>query len=528
MSLPAPKILIVGAGPAGLIAALTLLQNGVPVRIIAKEESYRPGQRGSGISARTLEIYKFLGVDEVPQRAAFIFDIFEHAKGSAKVHNVVRIQPWAEPTPSCPWRTFKIMGQDTAEEILRSHLANTADSEHVTAVLTKSVEGKEHTETIEVDWLIGGDGARGVTRKALGLTFVGENRENMNLVTGDVHVKGLSTDGWHNFGDRSSGVLSLKPSEKLDHAPFQFAVMGPNIDHIKLSTDTTALLDFFVEQTGLRREAFRDVVWVTDYRPNFRMVDKFGEGRGFVVGDAAHVHTPMGGQGMNSSVQDSFNLAWKLALVAKGHASPALLQSYTAERLPVVAEMLNISKSLHKAVADTQSENPWARGEKLMQLGVNYRGSSIVIDETEDEAGGTQPKSNSYNIDGTLRGGDRAPDAPNLLDARSRNGHGLTTTRLFDVFKPYMHTVLIFSSAAATSQCTAILRALEQYPEGCIQSAILATMVLNDKLGHAYEGYAVVPRAEMVTVYIIRPDGVVGGLVRGVEGIEKYFSGIFQ
>ncbi|KZP23363.1 hypothetical protein FIBSPDRAFT_952158 [Athelia psychrophila] len=142
----------------------------------------------------------------------------------------------------------------------------------------------------------------------------------------------------------------------------------------------------------------------------------------------------------------------------------------------------------------------------------------------------------SYNID-------RAPDAPNLLDARSRNGHGLTTTRLFDVFKPYMHTVLIFSSAAATSQCTAVLRALEQYPEGCIQSAIvrtwavysdgdtgleLATMVLNDKLGHAYEGYAVVPRAEMVTVYIVRPDGVVGGLVRGVEGVEKYFSGIFQ
>lgn len=126
------------------------------------------------------------------------------------------------------------MGQDTTEEILRSHLAKygcevelgTAlstfqqDSGHVTAVLTKSVDGKEHVETIEVDWLIGGDGAHGtflfsrirahmrlifllqspgVTRKALGLTFIGESRENMNLVTGDVHVKGISTDVRCNF-----------------------------------------------------------------------------------------------------------------------------------------------------------------------------------------------------------------------------------------------------------------------------------------------------------------------------------------
>ncbi|KZP26039.1 hypothetical protein FIBSPDRAFT_855330 [Athelia psychrophila] len=555
MSLLVPKVLIVGAGPSGLIAALTLLQNGVPVRIIAKEQSYRPGQRGSGISARTMEIYKFLGVDEVLQKAIFNYDVLEHARGSPKVNNVVRMITWAEPTPSCPWRTYLMMGQNSAEEILRSHLAKygcavelgTAlstfkqDSERITAVLTKSVNGKEHTETIDVDWLIGADGARGVTRKALGLTFLGETTENQNMVIGDVHIRGLSTDGWHNYGERSSILLIIKPGEKLDKAAFQFFIMGPDVDHVKLSSDTAALLEFFAEQSGLPREAFGDVVWAADYNPKYRMVNKLAEGRCFVVGDAAHVHSPMGGQGMNSSIQDSFNLAWKLSLVAKGHAPATLLQSYNDERLPVIAAMLNISKALQNTTSDPQSETPWARSAKLLQLGVNYRGSSIVIDEIADGADGVQPTGDSYTMDGTLRGGDRAPDAPNLLDTRSQNG--LATARFFDIFKPYTHTVLIFSSAAATPQCTAVLRALQQYPEGIVQSVVvntfevyrtgdagleLATIVLKDNLGHAYEGYAVAPRAEVITVYIIRPDGVVGALVRGVEGVEKYFSGILQ
>lgn len=237
-----------------------------------------------------------------------------------------------------------------------------------------------------------------------------------------------------------------------------------------------------------------------------------------------------------------FNLAWKLALVVKGHASPALLESYTAERLPVIAEMLNVTKLMLKVTLDVNAGKPWQRGEHLLQLGVNYRGSAIIVDESQSQQGAdaVQATGNSYNVDETLRSGDRAPDAPGLLDMRSPNG--LTVARLFDIFKPYIHTVLIFSSAAPNSQCAAVLEALKQYPEGLIQSAIvhtwevysnsnsgweLATMVLKDNLGHAYEGYQVVPRAEGITVYIIRPDGHVGGLVQGVEGVKKYFGGIF-
>ncbi|KAF7965869.1 hypothetical protein HWV62_41190 [Athelia sp. TMB] len=331
----------------------------------------------------------------------------------------------------------------------------------------------------------------------------------------------------------------LRPTEDPHSDAFQFVFAGPDVDHATLCTDTTALLSCLVEHTGLPRDAFGEIIWVADYR----MVDKFGEGRVFVVGDAAHVHSPAGGQGMNSSVQDA------LSLVAKSLAPASLLSSYTAERLPVIAEMLNISMQLQKLVYSPRVEKWMERGGKLLQLGVNYRGSTIVVDETEPEPetpaadGAGTINADSYTVDGALRGGDRAPDAPELV----RLGG---TTRLFDIFKSYLHTVLIFSSAATTTQSTAVLEALQKYPTGSIQSVVihtwesvvihtwevyhsseagleLATMVVKDKLGHAYQGYAVAPRSKDLTVFIVRPDGVIGGLVHGVGGVQKYFNNIF-
>lgn len=208
----------------------------------------------------------------------------------------------------------------------------------------------------------------------------------------------------------------------------------------------------------------------------------------------------------------------------------------------MVAEMLNISTALQNlAYEKTRAEDGWLeRGGKLLQLGVHYRGSPIVVDETEDGAGGA--KGDAYSGDDLLKGGDRAPDAPELVHLRVSDGAvGGRTTRLFDIFKPHLHTVLLFSSASAIEERTAVLEALQKYPKGCVQSAVVhtwevhgeiagldfATMVLKDRIGHAYQGYAVVPRAEALTVYIVRPDGVIGGLVHGVEGVHAYFSGIF-
>lgn len=228
--------------------------------------------------------------------------------------------------------------------------------------------------------------------------------------------------------------------------------------------------------------------------------------------------------------------------MAKSLSPPSLLDTYSSERLPVVAQMLNITTALQnlafvKTSDQAPSDSKWLeRGGKLLQLGVNYRGSPIIVDQTEDGIGGG--RGDSYSAGEVLKGGDRAPDAPELLHLRTSDGN---TTRLFDIFKPYLHTALLFSSASDIQQCTVILEALQKYPKSCVQSVVvhtwevygdttgldLATIVLKDKIGHAYKGFSVFPHSKKPTVFIVRPDGVIGGLVHDVEGVQAYFGGVF-
>jgi hypothetical protein len=180
-----------------------------------------------------------------------------------------------------------------------------------------------------------------------------------------------------------------------------------------------------------------------------------------------------------------------------------------------------LNQTLQAKKDDTK---PWARGGVFKQLGVNYRGSPIILDErtTEDVRG--SPYSND---DGRICAGDRSPDAPGLIDSSGKQ------TRLFDIFKPWLHTVLIFGGDLAPS----VFPALKQYPEKTIQAFCIVprdrsssaqshtVAVLEDHDGHAYTGYAV-NRARS-TVIVVRPDGVIGAVAFGVEGTERYFDGIF-
>jgi hypothetical protein len=176
--------------------------------------------------------------------------------------------------------------------------------------------------------------------------------------------------------------------------------------------------------------------------------------------------------------------------------------------------------------AEKDDIKPWTRGFVLKQLGVNYRGSPMVIDErTSGEVGG-----NPYsNDDGRVCAGDRAPDAPGLI------GISGEPTRLFNMFKPWLHTVLIFGDGLAPS----VLRTLGRYPDKTIQVFSIAVQgtplaaplnagtvtILEDQHHHAYTGYAVDKGCD--TVIVVRPDGVIGAIVFGVKGLEQYFDGIF-
>lgn len=305
-------------------------------------------------------------------------------------------------------------------------------------------------------------------------------------------------------------------------------------------------------------------------RPNIRMVDTLRVGRVFLAGDAAHCHPPAGGQGLNSSIQDSvsqlasfiehvltstvaqFNLAWKLALVHKGIAKAPLLDTYGEERLPVIAQMLNKTTDLLKyTFSDSNgAATHWSTEAEIRkdmnQLGVSYRGSSLVYYEPTD-GDPVFLKGIGYNRESETDAlpGDRAPEAPGLF----RLGESDITTSLFNIFLPSHHTVLVFSERnTAVAALEHIANALQSQPSNTIQGVLLVStqdqeIVVNphvgfdlnliDGEGHAFKGYRVqhqpvVSGQQTPLVVIVRPDGVIGARFRGPEGVVRYFNCIFN
>lgn len=234
---------------------------------------------------------------------------------------------------------------------------------------------------------------------------------------------------------------------------------------------------------------------------------------------------------MNTSIQDSFNLGWKLALAAKSLASPRLLDSYSAERLPVIAKLLELTKELLQKTVDMdphadapEEDSPYHRGIKLYQLDVNCRGSPVVVDRLDNA---------SYRIGKRLRAGDRAPDAPGVvpLNAGLRPG----TTNLFDIFSSNRNTALIF--AKGNENVKPYLELLKHYPTDTVLPVIVLqqgdernvdvfgkTNVVRDSAGHIWKNYST---EHDTKVAIVRPDGCVGALGPSPGVVEEYRDLVF-
>ncbi|KAK0202449.1 FAD binding domain-containing protein [Desarmillaria ectypa] len=533
-------VLIVGAGPSGLSLALALLQNSVSVRIIDKLSVFRVGQKGSGIQSRILELYKLLGVlPDIQKKGGVPQPKLQYLPGGA---TKVETLSFMKDTPDRPYINPIMLGQDRHEEILRKHLARYGVAveletelvsfeqfpDRVVSRVVKTRDGQHFEESIESKWIVGAEGAHSVVRKTLGLTFLGETRKGDNLVLGDIHIKKplLDRDVWHVWGEPATKAVSLRPFETKDDDKYTFICMGRDLDTDKMASGREEFIKAFYQISGRTDIEFGDLIWISNFQPNVRMVNSYGSGRAFVTGDSAHVHSPTGGQGLNSGIQDSVNLAWKLALVHKGLASQSLLDSYSQERIPVIAAMLDKTSELltktFKPGGDGRAG--WARGYELRQLGVNYRASPVIMDETPVEGEETVDPYQSGN-DGTIRGGDRAPDAPGLVFVNDSSHK----TSLFDVFGSSYHTVLVFSD-----ENIAVLDAVKSYPTGAVKSvvivpqqptgAILADHLLVDGDGYAYKHYKI---AEKLTkIVVVRPDGIIGALVSGVDGLKRYFDKI--
>ncbi|KAJ8092833.1 hypothetical protein PM082_023662 [Marasmius tenuissimus] len=549
-------VLIVGAGPTGLALALSLSRNGVPVRIIDKRPEHTIGQRGSGMQPRTLELYKILGA--LPDIAAAgnperPIRMYTSPEGPTHVAEFHMHEP-LENTPEYPLINTAVLGQDKHEAVLRKRLAEDYDThvelgtelksfeqtdDYVESRLVKHVDGKEVEEVFRSEFLVGTDGARSVVRKQLGLTFLGKSDEQTSLLVGGVRIKSgvPDRDYWRMWGDWKKTFLTLFPFETEGDLYF-LVTGGPDIDVQQVNSSPEALYKHISSTIG-RDFEFGETLWSGVWSVNVRMVNKFGEGRVFVGGDAAHVHSPTGAQGMNSGVQDAINLGWKMGLVHKGLVPLSFLTSYTDERLPVIATMLNKTTELmnnSSTVSEDDSVgNAWfaKRGFELRMLGVNYRKSPVIVDVKDEEKDAAVDPYRS-GTDGTIKGGDRAPAASGLVDPTDSS-----TTTLFDLFSPSKHTILVFSKDDSASQeiletvggifPQSTAQTVVVYPQSFTGSSTISPKhrFLVDKEGYAFKHYRVNAN-DGLRMFVIRPDAYVGAIVEGVEGLKEYTGLIFK
>ena len=338
-------VLIVGAGPTGLMLANQLGRRGVRARIIDRHGGPSLQTRALGVQARTLEIYSRLGIAE---RALQLGKRGTGANLWAEGQKMARV-PLGEIGQSLsPYPFLLILGQDENERIMGEKLRDWGmsvqwDTEligleqqagRVTATL-KQPDGV--IQTVTAAWVAGCDGARSAVRELSGITFPGAPYEHVFFVA-DTQVTGAMVPDELNVYLWREGFHLFFPMRGADH----WRVVGILPQNLRGRDDLT----FEDVVPSVRREAgaglsYKGCTWFSTYRIHHRSAERFRDRRCFLLGDAAHVHSPVGAQGMNTGLQDAYNLAWKLALVVEGRANAGLLDTYEAERIPVARRLLS-------------------------------------------------------------------------------------------------------------------------------------------------------------------------------------------
>jgi 2-polyprenyl-6-methoxyphenol hydroxylase-like FAD-dependent oxidoreductase len=499
-------VLIAGAGFAGLVLACDLARRGVDFRIVeanAAPPDHHAGSRGKGIQPRTLEIYDDLGVIDAvhaaggPYSPAMAWDGPKQI-GPAKFHRIeVR-----EPTPDVPYPSMWMLPQPRALDILRARLkalggavefgvkvvAVAQDQDGVTATLEHA---GVRTETARSRYLVGADGSRGAVRGAIGVDFVSEAIDPHPMITADVVIPDLEPTAWHMWDQAKGGALWLGPLAQMKHAFQLYAKFEKEIPDLSLES----LRALVKERTGRPELNVTEVYFASPFGARSGMAQHFQVGRVFLMGDAAHVHPPAGGQGMNTSVQDAYNLGWKLGQVLRHGASPALLDTYEEERLPVAANLLEFVVQMHKDWLGKTKDKEEPRKGEHMQLGLNYRGGPLSVEKRRDVP------------EGATRAGDRAPDAP-LADSSG------AACRLFDLYRGPHFTLLALGDAE-------LPKLDKRHADGVRAYRIVRPGQggdgLADKDGHVHRNYG-------HGLILVRPDGYLGYAAPDGSGINTYLS----
>ena len=365
-----PEVIIVGAGPTGLFAALLLNNCGVKLRILDKNEQQAHESRAFALQARSLEMMLNLGiVDEFLSRGLITPGVQMFVNG----HQRAQVNLTDIGKNNSPYSFILMLPQSEIEKIFIALLEKrgihierdmnvTGFTQNVSGVTVTVTNKENQSQQIYTQYLLGADGAHSIVRDVLGLTFKGAAYAQ-NFMLADCTIDWSLEYAYlkiflrKNYlgvyfpvkGEDYGRAVAIKPSTETDTAASNVATTAEPLALPELATA-------FKEAAGIPVK-LSNPVWVTRYRIHHRGVNKYREGRVFVAGDAAHIHSPVGGQGMNTGLQDVANLVWKLAIQVKNNSSNALLDTYNSERWPVGEKLLTFTDA---AFGKISSQNRFA------------------------------------------------------------------------------------------------------------------------------------------------------------------------
>jgi 2-polyprenyl-6-methoxyphenol hydroxylase-like FAD-dependent oxidoreductase len=517
-------VLIIGAGPTGMTAALELSRLGVAVRIVDRMAQPATTSRAIGVQARTLELFEqrgLVGAMLAKGNRGVAGSIYGEGKRLFRLefaHN------------GSEYGYMLVVSQAETEGILRTALDRQgvkierevtfialAQSEHddlVTAVL-KHRDGT--LEEVRAAYVIDSEGAHSISRSTLGLHFAGSTRHE-DYVLGDLYVDGeLPDSDFHIFSSRF-GFMGLFP---MGNRHFRLIASNPLSEPRKDTAPSLDEIQKIYDQRSDIPARFRDMSWSSWFRINSRMVERLRVGRVFLGGDAAHIHSPAGAQGMNTGIQDMINLCWKLAFVIHGKADAKLLDTYNDERIPVIRDVLSQTEGLTNTIG---SENtlfrsvfsyiaPWIVGTDFVQAGSTERMSQLSLNYRESAL------SSSRHHGGSLRAGDRVPNLPVVVIG----GHGgvpsePATQRLFELLSTDGFT-LLFANLRDASKAHHDVETLPALWKGLMQVRSIAAQSGNEERFRELFG-------SDPACILVRPDGY-SALHTSADDLDlliKYFS----
>jgi len=528
------SVLVVGAGPTGLTLANELARHGVWPRIIDRGPAPATTSRALVVQPRTLEIFDDIGVvDQVSAAgtsAASLTITF-----ADKTVELDLADQLTGPQNHTAYPEPRTLSQHDTERILTDRLSRQGveiergrtltDLAQSGESVTVSLRGEDGSiEKLRCRWVIGCDGAHSAVRKAAGIPFSGSTyRDEFIMADAELDWK-LPHGGLYGFPSPAGIFAAFSMPGENRYRIFGNFPPGPEGSRAEYSEPTHDEFQAMVDERVPFPAKVVKEHWVTRYRVHSRTVPRYREGRVFLAGDAAHVHSPAGAQGMNTGIQDAYNLAWKLAHVERGLADESLLDSYEAERHPIGVQLLKTTDRLFSVFG---GQNPLARLARgrvapvlashlltrswlrrrfvglLAQLRLHYPDSPLSAEDGSGWRDAPAP-------------GDRAREADVVIEGRQG--------RLHDVFRGTHYTVLLFTGldndARPAVELCRIAEQLERAYPGLVKARVVSAerfadhpVALGDPTRSAHRQYGITA----ASAFVVRPDKYIGYRGRPVD-----------